>query len=201
MGATYRERDDILRRMGYASYSIYLESLVWYGIRRRVLNRQKTCRLCGKKANQVHHREYTEDNLSGKSLVGLLSICRKCHEFVELERSGFKRPQDEVERLVVKLLARAEQKPRPTKRRKKRRKTKAEADAPWNAKYTPSQWKDRRHKQSKPRKSLLGGRVGTIKGAVECRQCHCWRITAKADGLCSICKTRAKAGELTQRIA
>lgn len=83
--AAYAERNRVLVTMGFKSYSDYLKSDLWAGIRQRVLDSNDgTCACCRvKPANQVHHRKYTPENLSGRSLSHLIALCAGCHRNAE----------------------------------------------------------------------------------------------------------------------
>jgi 5-methylcytosine-specific restriction endonuclease McrA len=89
---TYARRDDLLHKMGYITYIDYLSSKLWMKIRVRVLDRdERECRLCGEHAFTIHHLDYKKTTLLGTSLIGLVSLCVKCHNRVEFNRSGVKR--------------------------------------------------------------------------------------------------------------
>ena len=67
--------------MGYRSYQEYLDSDFWKAIRKSVLKRDDyKCRICGCAATEVHHRNYKPATMNGRSLKGLWSICRGCHQ-------------------------------------------------------------------------------------------------------------------------
>lgn len=67
-------------------------------IRRTVLDRDKgACRLCGGRAEQVHHRTYTRSGLKGSNLGQLAALCRDCHRQVEVSPGGVKRDLREAE--------------------------------------------------------------------------------------------------------
>lgn len=65
---------------GFASYTGYLHSAHWKGLRRRVLTRDGwRCRLCGsKKELQVHHDQYID--LMSDEIWHLKAMCRRCHQ-------------------------------------------------------------------------------------------------------------------------
>lgn len=73
----------ILRRLGYRSYKDYLSSSLWISIRSKFLSIHTVCACCDKPANTVHHRNYTEDTLTGKSLQALIALCKGCHYRIE----------------------------------------------------------------------------------------------------------------------
>lgn len=108
----YEDRDRILAEMGYASYAAYLESDLWKSIRARVIGtRGMACRMCGKPATAVHHNQYSEANLTGKSLGHLFPICHSCHESVEFvngekaePRRVFQKFSEEMSRFNQRLI-------------------------------------------------------------------------------------------------
>lgn len=66
--------------LGFSSYDEYLGSPLWLSIRRRVLEFfEGKCADCRRDASQVHHLRYNIANLSGRSLKGLLALCKRCH--------------------------------------------------------------------------------------------------------------------------
>ena len=76
------QRDYVLLQYGYESYHHYLQSSLWFSIRTEILYGMVFCP-CGSLANQVHHKAYTEANLLGKTLRGLVPICNTCHYDIE----------------------------------------------------------------------------------------------------------------------
>lgn len=87
----YGARNDLLWKLGFVDYKQYLRSKIWKNIRARQLEAEPNCYACGKPANQVHHGEYTEANLTGATLDGLYSVTAGCHKKAEMTRDGFKR--------------------------------------------------------------------------------------------------------------
>lgn len=79
----YSERNQILKKLGFGSYADYLKSLMWTDIRNDFLLHNPTCCKCGVSATQVHHSQYTYDNLRGRSTQFLHAVCRPCHESAE----------------------------------------------------------------------------------------------------------------------
>lgn len=75
----YRERNRVIRAMGFKDYAAYLKSDLWKGIRERVLAERPHCEGCGKDANQVHHSAYRKKDLEGRDLRRLYSVCGGCH--------------------------------------------------------------------------------------------------------------------------
>ena len=77
----YHKRDEILKKMGYASYREYLRSPKWRKIRNRAMKKAKgLCKLCGDPARDVHHLSYTKQVLLGGKGRMLIALCRPCHE-------------------------------------------------------------------------------------------------------------------------
>ena len=78
-----------LKHLGFADYADYLQSDLWKTIRAKVLRKHPKCRAgCGGNPAtqvQVHHKAYTEVNLRGFALLGLVAICSACHETIEFE--------------------------------------------------------------------------------------------------------------------
>jgi hypothetical protein len=94
----FDRRNKILHRLGYRNYGEYLDSQVWRDIRYRVLTSQGRCFICRGFANEVHHRRYTEANLSGETLKGLSPICGDCHRKIQNEGSIVLGPADATKR-------------------------------------------------------------------------------------------------------
>lgn len=86
----YQKRNEFLKTLGYKSYYEYLKSPLWKKIRARQLKKHPQCKFCNKPASQVHHKIYTELNLTGKSSGYLISICRPCHQKIETNEDGKK---------------------------------------------------------------------------------------------------------------
>lgn len=85
MGLGKKQRNFVLQQYGYASYNDYLKSELWQSIRSQVLENAICVCGCGKVANQVHHRAYSEANLLGKTFRGLTPINRDCHFNIEFD--------------------------------------------------------------------------------------------------------------------
>ena len=110
-----------LERLGFKSYAEYLKSPKWASIRSRQLKRRPCCRLCGARAWQVHHRDYSFDVLNGTNVGCLMSVCGECHLFIEFDRWGKKRSSKAIESVVHGLFQDQHRKERrrPRNRRKK----------------------------------------------------------------------------------
>ena len=93
----YWERDKILKSLGFNSYQDYRDSELWKKeIRPKVIRRDKgVCCKCGKNdrdtAIHIHHTVYTKDNLSGKSLDGMVCACAGCHHRAEFTSKSKKK--------------------------------------------------------------------------------------------------------------
>ncbi len=104
---TYRDRDVILARMGYESYSEYLNSALWARIRAEAYAEHGPyCWLCRDKAVHLHHKSYSEAVMRGNNIDALVPLCEKCHKKVEFKKTGAKRTLVEVQKTLTKLLER-----------------------------------------------------------------------------------------------
>ncbi len=78
-----------IKRSKKSDYQLYLASPAWRLLRDRVLCRDANlCRCCGKAAQVVHHRDYSNTTMSGESLDGLISLCKKCHKTIHRDERG-----------------------------------------------------------------------------------------------------------------
>lgn len=103
----YADRDRWLKKMGYPSYTAYLDSELWQSIRAKVLERDKgLCRVCDKPARSVHHDDYSPNVLRGKFLKPLYSLCHGCHRRIEFDvlQKDRKLPPDKVAKKLKRLL-------------------------------------------------------------------------------------------------
>ena len=102
----YRERNELLRSMGYPSYTDYLASDLWKRIRRKVFARTTACEVCGtQKATQVHHRSYIRPVLTGHRLDLLVACCRTCHETCEFDgtrKAGMSETNTRMSKLALR---------------------------------------------------------------------------------------------------
>ena len=83
VGMSRAQRDYVLRLYGYANYRDYLQSELWASIRAKILREAKCFCGCGRQSTQVHHRSYTEANLLGFDLRGLVGLNGGCHHGIE----------------------------------------------------------------------------------------------------------------------
>jgi hypothetical protein len=78
------QRNFVLKAYGYKSYKDdYLRSDLWQTIRAKVLQGAMCVCGCGRLANLVHHKAYTEANLMGYTLRGLVALHQDCHYKIE----------------------------------------------------------------------------------------------------------------------
>lgn len=104
---TYYERNTLLADLGYESYAHYLKSPLWHYIRTMAWRLHgPRCKLCRKRATQLHHTSYSQAVLLGQDLSYLVPLCQKCHDRVELKRDGSKRTWQEVKTAFKRLLKR-----------------------------------------------------------------------------------------------
>lgn len=83
-GGSYYERDLNLKKIGYGSYLEYLKSPLWSTVRARVFGHYgKTCALCPRPAEQIHHNWYGEKELRGQRMCNMMPICKPCHQSIE----------------------------------------------------------------------------------------------------------------------
>lgn len=86
-GLDWKQRDYVLKAHGYRNYHAYLTSDLWASIRAKILLDGAECACgCNRPADQVHHKIYTEANLLGTTLDGLVPLFHECHH--EIEFSG-----------------------------------------------------------------------------------------------------------------
>lgn len=86
-------------------YAEYLASELWQSIRIRVFERDKClCRVCGLRANQVHHMKYDRATIKGVTLKYLISICGSCHTKISLFSNDKKRSAEETKIKLMELM-------------------------------------------------------------------------------------------------
>jgi hypothetical protein len=86
------------------TYAGYISRKIWKKKRERVLDKYEyQCQRCASQMEdlphclQVHHMEYTKENLVGSSLEGLLLLCKWCHNEIEFDTSGSKKKKRSLE--------------------------------------------------------------------------------------------------------
>ena len=118
----YYLRDQTLEWLGFDSYKQYLRSSLWKDIRSRLIkDEDNECVACCTKSLkssqvQIHHYHYDELNLSGKSLDGLLVLCKSCHGKIEFFGKGMKRTLATANGVLSSMIA-----DRATEKKHKRR--------------------------------------------------------------------------------
>ena len=94
---TYQGRSQALRRLGFASYADYQASGLWKTIRRRVYEAKGTqCCCCGNEAQAIHHTEYGDSDMLGRTLKHLFPICNACHVKIEFDGSTKLNPRQSL---------------------------------------------------------------------------------------------------------
>lgn len=83
--SAYISRNTVLREMGYRTYALYLKSPLWRRIRKAQLKLHPDCSVCGRVANQVHHKTYSRRCLEGKLPRMLVSLCEPHHKACEFD--------------------------------------------------------------------------------------------------------------------
>lgn len=102
--SAYTIRDELILKLFQCDYATYLSLPIWIQTRKTVLARDShKCRVCTKPATEVHHRSYDEDTLRGAT-EHLVSLCRGCHEFIEMTTNGTKRGFEDVEARLSRLM-------------------------------------------------------------------------------------------------
>jgi hypothetical protein len=80
----YDQRNRLLKKLGYTSYSEYLASDEWKVIRTRVLASGPQCVMCDRPSVVVHHVKYWDTVLLGLQDSCLAPLCHGCHERIEV---------------------------------------------------------------------------------------------------------------------
>ncbi len=103
----YKQRDEVLFRLGFASYRDYLKSELWKLIREAKLAVDPKCEICNSVAGQVHHIAYNRQVLQGKNRRKLVSVCEECHCKIEFHPpDGRKRSFESAYKKTKQLLRR-----------------------------------------------------------------------------------------------
>jgi len=201
--STYKRRDESLLTMGFLTYAAYLESPLWKSIRKLVLERCGKCCACGLNASQVHHTTYAMAVLEGTDIGGLLPICAACHHRIEFRKDGSKCSLQESNVNLDKL--RGKQLPskviqcaNPQGFRKRDKYAYLTVARCIKCKCTRKRKAFRdgicgvcRNEATLQRRAFGTAPRKPYKGDVpQCSVCNCWRVTAKVDGICSVCKRR-----------
>lgn len=104
-GSAYTKRNDVLERLGYDDYKEYLSSPFWAGLRQLIFKRDRwSCRCCGAKAQAIHHDSYSRRVMRGSNHKPLYAVCNPCHDQIERDESGGKRPFKEARAVFREML-------------------------------------------------------------------------------------------------
>lgn len=103
-GETYRERDVILKFMGFDSYESYRRSETWKRINARKRRKFPKCEVCESKTEVVHHISYCRSCLLGCRDWLLVCLCHKCHAEIEIDAEGNKRSLKKANKTLRKLM-------------------------------------------------------------------------------------------------
>lgn len=98
----YIERKENLSQVGYSSYKEFLKSDEWKAQRKRLLDKSPICFLCTKKAEHVHHTDYSCECLLGLHDLLLVTLCSSCHESIEFN-GNYKRTLKGANIILVEL--------------------------------------------------------------------------------------------------
>lgn len=102
---SYAERDALVILLGYLSYTDYLNSELWYLIKKRLRKeRGDQCTFCTNPALEYHHVNYTLNCLSGTDLSSIIPVCRICHMLIEYDAAGCKRNLEEAQEAYQKMV-------------------------------------------------------------------------------------------------
>ncbi len=103
---TYRDRNLLLERMGFPTYSHYLDSELWSQVRNAAAELHGSrCVLCHSNRIIFHHVSYAEAVLTGQDLSAIVPLCHRCHERVEFRKDGSKRTLANSQRQLAILIA------------------------------------------------------------------------------------------------
>lgn len=104
-GDSYTKRGIALLKLGFISYTNYLNSDLWSGIRSRAYQiHGRNCKICKNPATALHHLDYSLDTLKGFRMNSLIPICDECHKKVEFD-GEIKRPVHEVRQITLSLIS------------------------------------------------------------------------------------------------
>lgn len=101
----YRERDRVIRAMGFPSYRAYLSSIEWRSIRADHIKDNPDCAVCESPADDVHHLSYSRAVLEGRLPKMLASVCSAHHHAIEFDGYGRKRSPIQAGKRLKQLIA------------------------------------------------------------------------------------------------
>jgi hypothetical protein len=96
----YSRRNRLLSKLGYLGYRDYLKSDDWKRIRAEVMATDPLCILCERRAEVLHHSQYTVDVLLGLNNSRLAPLCHRCHERIEIDELGKKRSMSDANHIL-----------------------------------------------------------------------------------------------------
>lgn len=79
----YRDRNRLLRALGFDNYAEYLKSEMWARVKQKVWREGAKCTVCAGVATELHHRRYCKCDLEGLVTKHIVPICRDCHQRIE----------------------------------------------------------------------------------------------------------------------
>lgn len=81
----YALRRISLTTMKFKSYQVYLNSLLWFILRTKVIERcGRVCEVCkNRRMTEVHHLDYSLPTMKGQRMDLLVGCCHECHEGAE----------------------------------------------------------------------------------------------------------------------
>jgi hypothetical protein len=84
---SYYKRNKNLRRIGFDSYQAYLQSNLWRTIKEQALIKLgDKCVVCKKKADILHHTDYSIIVLLGKDISKLRPLCHGHYKNIKLSK-------------------------------------------------------------------------------------------------------------------
>lgn len=89
--------------MNKEQYHDFLQSKEWKAVRDMYLRDHKTCNMCGRPAEEVHHFIYEEGPLGYLNTENLTALCRSCHREVHMfDRlmSAFHNKNEEAAKII-----------------------------------------------------------------------------------------------------
>jgi len=92
----FLSRNNVLRAFGFSSYHDYLKSPLWHGIRKRVLDKNRSCCKCGNVAFLVFHGRYDEQTIQGHDTTHLYPVCGKCMGQIDKAIANNRLSHDEI---------------------------------------------------------------------------------------------------------
>ncbi len=99
----YGSRIKVLMLLGFESYADYLESDLWKRVRTSAFALHGSfCELCHRRADLIHHLDYSHETLAGLNMDSLTPLCKPCHEAIEFQEDGSKRNLSESQKEYAK---------------------------------------------------------------------------------------------------